>query len=136
MDVVASFGGVGHWRVDCAASAGALSDVNAKAYPIAPSSAEHQRCERLKKRKADLSKLPKRCGLLSGLLDYLNIKRFEDVASEDLPVHSMHFDLDIALRSFSKISIFVSLCFVSGITTATDRQIGNPISGLSHLFSR
>ena len=41
--------------------------------------------ERLKNGEAELRKLPKGLSLITGLLDHLNIKRFEDVADEDLP---------------------------------------------------
>ena len=54
-------------------------------YPLDPPSAEYQMRERLKKGQAELRKLPKGRSLLSGLLDHLGVKGFEDVVNEDLP---------------------------------------------------
>ena len=60
-------------------------DKIAKVYPIASPSAEHQMRERLKNGVTGLRKLLKGLSLFTGLLDHLNIERFEDVPSEDLP---------------------------------------------------
>ena len=63
----------------------AVGDKITKVYPLNPPSAEHQMRDRLKKGEAELRKLPKGLSLITGLLDHLNIKRFEHVPSEDLP---------------------------------------------------
>lgn len=57
----------------------AVGDKIAKVYPLNPPSAEHQMRERLKNGVAELRKLPKGLSLITGLLDHLNIERFEDV---------------------------------------------------------
>ena len=72
-------------RLLAEAGHGELGDKIAKTYPIDPPSAEHQMRERLKNGVAELRKLPKGLSLITGLLDHLNIERFEDVSSEDLP---------------------------------------------------
>ena len=72
-------------RLLAEAGHGELGDKIAKVYPLNPPSAEHQMRERLKKGEAELRKLPKGLSLITGLLDHLNIERFEDIPSEDLP---------------------------------------------------
>ena len=72
-------------RLLAEAGHGELGDKIAKTYPFDPPSAEHQMRERLKNGEAELRKLPKGLSLITGLLDHLNIKRFDDVPSEDLP---------------------------------------------------
>ncbi|MDE0086675.1 MAG: hypothetical protein OXU23_13235, partial [Candidatus Poribacteria bacterium] len=72
-------------RLLAEAGQGELGDKIAKTYPLDPPSAEHQMRERLKNGEAELRKLPKGLSLITGLLNHLNIERFEDVADEDLP---------------------------------------------------
>ena len=72
-------------RLLAEAGHGELGDKIAKTYPLDPPSAEHQMRERLMNGEAELRKLPKGLSLITGLLDHLNIERFEDVADEDLP---------------------------------------------------
>ena len=71
-------------RLLAEAGHGELGDKIAKVSPITPPSAEHQMRKRLKNGVAELRKLPKGLSLITGLLDHLNIERFEDVPSEDL----------------------------------------------------
>ena len=72
-------------RLLAEAGHGELGDEIAKVSSVLSPSAEHEMRERLKKGRAELSKLPKGQSLLSGLLDHLGVKSFEDVVSEDLP---------------------------------------------------
>ena len=71
-------------RLLAEAEHGELGDEIAKVFSVLSPSAEHEMRDRLKKGRAELCKLPKGRSLLSGLLDHLNIERFEDVADEDL----------------------------------------------------
>ena len=72
-------------RLLAEAGQGELGDEIAKVFSVLSPSVEHEMRERLKKGRAELSKLPKGQSLLSGLLDHLGVKSFEDVVSEDLP---------------------------------------------------
>ena len=72
-------------RLLAEAGHGELGDEIAKVFSILSPSAEHEMRERLKKGRAELCKVPKGQSLLSGLLDHLGVKSFEDVVSEDLP---------------------------------------------------
>ncbi len=72
-------------RLLAEAGHGELGDEIAKVFSVLSPSAEHEMRERLKKGRAELCKLSKGQSLLSGLLDHLGVKSFEDVVSEDLP---------------------------------------------------
>ena len=72
-------------RLLAEAGHGELGDEIAKVFSVLSPSAEHEMRERLKKGRAELCKVPKGQSLLSGLLDHLGVKSFEEVVSEDLP---------------------------------------------------